>query len=351
MRLVAITTVKNEIDIIEAFVRHTTALVEHLVVLDNGSTDGTLDVLGALRAEGLPIDIVEDRSIGQYQWRRMTGLMHEHAVKRYQADWVVPLDADEFVVVPAGEPLIAEGTRTDRPLELLWKTYVPESSDDPRELNPVVRIRRRLVTERDRSKVLVPGTLARLASAKLSQGNHGLLIDGRVCPAATCEPARLAHVPIRSPGQFASKTAICFLQYRAMPDKGRKWGRRRGQRFELLKRDPARFAVDLRSAVLSCLFQEDDGRELETVEDPMAYLGGPLRYTPPVDERFVALRNVLAYAENLAAAYADVVGGEQKSRRARGDRPAAAHGKAAWHPIGRVVRRRLGWVKSAFGGK
>ena len=96
MRSVAITCIKNEIDIVEAFTRHTLALVDQLVVLDNGSQDGTVDVLQALVKEGLPLEIVEDGLPGQYQPQRMTRLMHEHAVARYDADWVFPLDGDEF---------------------------------------------------------------------------------------------------------------------------------------------------------------------------------------------------------------------------------------------------------------
>src|SRR5437867_3948226 len=98
MRFVAVAGVKNEIDVIEAFVRHTLAFVNHLVVLDNGSTDGTLDVLRALHKEGLPLDVVEEPSFGYYQSEWMTRLMREYAVGRYGAGWVVPLDADEFLV-------------------------------------------------------------------------------------------------------------------------------------------------------------------------------------------------------------------------------------------------------------
>ena len=116
MRSVAITCVKNEIDIVEAFVRHTLALVDHLVVLDNGSHDGTLDVLQALAKEGLPLEIVEDDSPGQYQPQRMTRLMHEYAVARHAADWVFPLDGDEFLAVGDRSALIPEGAGTDRPL-------------------------------------------------------------------------------------------------------------------------------------------------------------------------------------------------------------------------------------------
>src|SRR5262249_25036579 len=99
-RLVAISTVKNEIDIVEAFVRHTMNFVDHLVVADNGSTDGTLEILRGLEAEGLPLTVSVDPSAGKYLSQRMTRLMRE-AVQRHAADWVVPLDADEFLIVPS----------------------------------------------------------------------------------------------------------------------------------------------------------------------------------------------------------------------------------------------------------
>ena len=130
-KVVAITTVKNEIDIVEAFVRHTLAVVNHLVILDNGSTDGTLVVLRALEREGLPLTIIEDASTGKYLSQRMTHLMRDHAVARHAADWVVPIDADEFLVVPHGEPLIPRSASSDAVLSLPWRTYVPDERDDP----------------------------------------------------------------------------------------------------------------------------------------------------------------------------------------------------------------------------
>src|SRR5438477_425867 len=102
MRLVAIATAKNEGDIIEAFVRHTLALVSHLVILDDASTDGTRAILEALRQEGLALDIVEDHATGHPQGERMTRLMRDHAIRRHGAEWVLPLDADEFVVGEEG---------------------------------------------------------------------------------------------------------------------------------------------------------------------------------------------------------------------------------------------------------
>jgi hypothetical protein len=55
MQIVAITRVLNEADIIESFVRHTARFVGHHILMDNGSTDGTIDILAALKREGVPL--------------------------------------------------------------------------------------------------------------------------------------------------------------------------------------------------------------------------------------------------------------------------------------------------------
>ena len=52
MRLTAVSKVLDETDIIEAFVRHTAAFVSHQIILDNGSCDGTVEILKHLRTKG-----------------------------------------------------------------------------------------------------------------------------------------------------------------------------------------------------------------------------------------------------------------------------------------------------------
>jgi hypothetical protein len=59
MRLVAASRVLNEDDILEAFVRHHAALVDHHIFLDNGSSDRSLAILRALQAEGLPLTVLQ----------------------------------------------------------------------------------------------------------------------------------------------------------------------------------------------------------------------------------------------------------------------------------------------------
>lgn len=91
--------VRNAVDLVEVNLRHHLALgLERIVVVDNGSTDGTWELLQAL-SKRLPI--VLDRDDGPY---RQAELVND-AVRRAAADgadWVVPIDADEFFVAPRG---------------------------------------------------------------------------------------------------------------------------------------------------------------------------------------------------------------------------------------------------------
>src|SRR5258705_7042310 len=101
MKLVAVCRVRNEVDIIEAFVRHHCAHFHKLIILDDGSTDQTQQVLRALQSEGLPLVVLSERAIAYEQSRYMTQLMRL-AVDQFGADLVAPLDADEFIEPPEG---------------------------------------------------------------------------------------------------------------------------------------------------------------------------------------------------------------------------------------------------------
>ena len=93
--------VRDAVDVVEACLRHHHALgTERILVVDNGSTDGTLELLRRL-ARDLPISVESDEGAFR-QDLAFTRLAGEAA--RQGADWVLPLDADEFWVT-AGDSL------------------------------------------------------------------------------------------------------------------------------------------------------------------------------------------------------------------------------------------------------
>ncbi len=103
VRLAMSLMVKNEIDLIEANIRVHSALgVDCFVVIDNGSTDGTLNKLNELAKE-FEIKVI-DRPVTDYRqsdWRTEMALI---ARDEMSADWVISNDADEFWI-PNGESL------------------------------------------------------------------------------------------------------------------------------------------------------------------------------------------------------------------------------------------------------
>src|ERR1700743_614604 len=96
MTLIGITKVLNEDDIVEAFIRHHATMVDHHLILDNGSTDETLSILKALKDEGLNLSVFQNRCTFFNEAAYNTELF-KHARNVLGADWAIFLDTDEFI--------------------------------------------------------------------------------------------------------------------------------------------------------------------------------------------------------------------------------------------------------------
>jgi glycosyltransferase involved in cell wall biosynthesis len=106
--LTGVSMVRDEADIIEATCLHMFAEgADRLIVADNGSVDGTRDILHDL-ARQWPVDVIYDDDPAYWQSRKMTAL-----ARRVTEGWVIPFDADEVWYSPtvgtiadrlAGEP-------------------------------------------------------------------------------------------------------------------------------------------------------------------------------------------------------------------------------------------------------
>lgn len=86
---------RNEVDIIESNIRtHAHLGVDAFVVMDNGSTDGTREILTELAKE-FEVDIIDQPSQTYQQAKWMKQLVI-YARKKLNAKWVISNDADEF---------------------------------------------------------------------------------------------------------------------------------------------------------------------------------------------------------------------------------------------------------------
>ena len=292
MKLVAVSVVKNEADIIEAFVRHTHAWVDHHLVFDHDSTDGTREILAVLVREGLPLTLFHGDCVANLQQSRSNHLARV-AFEHFQADWALPLDADEILAAPsraAFEQMLGDPD-TRQPVQLALHNYAPTTADNPVEPNPVLRLAHRRRHPSSTVKVFVPRRLGLTRDVAAGKGNHVLFQSGQPLTARPLEQARLAHFALRSPEQQALRVLTAELQKlsRGRAHDGLDLHYRLG--FQRFAEDPAAF--------FSSVFQSPD----HLVRDPAPYLGGPLRYHTQVPEVARTTRAFIPFLEQLARSH------------------------------------------------
>lgn len=193
MSVAAISMVRDEADIVATTVAHMLTQVDHVIVADNGSIDGTRDLLA-----DLDVEVIDDPEQGYYQSRKMTALAARARAAGHE--WVVPFDADELWYSPFGRLADVLGTIGPQWLAApaLLYDHVP-SGIDPDDPDPVRRIEWRRI-----EPAALPKVAARLRDdLVIEQGNHAATFDGGTTSFSGQLVVR--HFPYRSAEQFIRK--------------------------------------------------------------------------------------------------------------------------------------------------
>lgn len=204
MTTIGITMTKNNADIIEIGINHMLTQVDHVVALDNGSYDGTRQML-----ESLPITVIDAPDPAYNQSKKMTELAK--IAGDMGADWIVPFDSDEIWYSPFGtiKEVLEE-------IGLQWLVasadlydHVTSTEDDSSEYNPVKKI-----GWRRNYKSSLPKVACRWRrDLVIEQGNHGASYSG----GPTIKEGLLVvrHYPYRSVDQFVRKVRDGVAAYAA----------------------------------------------------------------------------------------------------------------------------------------
>jgi len=266
MKIVTVCWARNECDILEAFVRHHAQWSDIFITLHR-TRDNSADILRALRNEGLPVSWIADERLHHEQADVINALV-QHAAQEAHADWILPLDADEFLV---GDVLgVLQHANTDVPVAVPWRTYIPLPNDHAAERNVLRRITRRHKAEpREWKKVLIPGELMRAHDCRVGFGNHELyLSDGTPVP-AQATTLGLAHFPVRSTHQILRKIFGGWLSYRSMPGRQPEQGFHWKALYEELKDKQTLTAEDLQRIAETYAAGDKPHDEPALVHDPI----------------------------------------------------------------------------------
>lgn len=297
MRLVTVSRLLNEDDIVEAFVRHHATFADHMLFLDNGSNDRTLEILRALHDEGLPLSVFQARAV-MFDEVQVNSWLYETADGIHRPDWVAFLDVDEFIVCENGDlagPL--DALPASRPAVMVpLVQYFDTMEDDAAE--PVVpkRMQWRTQAEPDICKVFVRGGFGR--RARIGAGNHTAWLDGGAMPMDRVPGLALAHYPRRSGWHDLQKSTVGWFKVLATGAEAiaNRYSQHYQPPFERLRDEPG-------SLLHNPGYLSQPVERERMVRDPIDYRGSALRHTVSPDPAMRALSNALHHAEALARAH------------------------------------------------
>lgn len=208
--------VRDEADILALNLEHHLAAgVDRMVVMDNGSTDGTSDILDAYARAGAAEVFRDDPP--DFQLAVALDRLVRGAVARHRPSWVMSPDADEFVTAPGGDLRAALAAHAaDRVLTCERDNLIGSLEDlEARGWRQALAYRctREMAPPGGHADPSLPLGLPyfcfRLPPkvifrpeglVGMGAGSHSVVLNGAVRPAPTA--IRMQHLPIRSGQEF-----------------------------------------------------------------------------------------------------------------------------------------------------
>jgi hypothetical protein len=211
MRVVLTVLARDEADIVDAQVAfHLNAGVDFVVATDNGSRDGTAEILEAYAREGC-LHLIHEPAEGLRQGEWVTR-MARLAATEFGADWVINSDADEFWWPRGGslKDVLAAVPERYGIVQAFWRSFVPRPDDGDFFAERMTLLLSQHAAINDPTSFYRPVTkVAHRADPNVvvGRGNHDLVATPYVA-FPTWYPIEVLHFPLRSGAQWKRKVEL-----------------------------------------------------------------------------------------------------------------------------------------------
>ena len=217
--VVAVT--KIESDIIESFIRHTLSFADEILIADNGSFDGTQEILHKLQEENLPIHWKRLPYRAEFDHAGMMLSLLREAIEQHNADIVFPLDIDEFLINTENDVSVREilqklDTTKVYHVHMYQYALLHPYTDSMQFLLSQSCIREPLSNEGPHGgKVIVGAEAVKDASFRLIQGCHYAYKEStegdEMIPLFAVPYIHVAHFHWRCNDRYSIKTVLGWL--------------------------------------------------------------------------------------------------------------------------------------------
>ena len=361
-KICAVSQVKNEEDIIESFCRYTLQFCDGLLIRDDNSMDHTCGIIKQLMEEGLQIILFETPSSGTidyggHQYHVFNDLARQ-AFEERGADWVIPLDADEFLCCPDYSDPRAGIEKLDESIEyrIYSRTYIFEGPpSDPSVFLPYQFLSfLRDPKEGRMSKTILSRKLYFDCRAKISIGHHHLEFDAEPYPRIEFTASLLsAHYPFRSVEQMLAKVIIGELNYKASLDRancGLHWN----IMYDAIKKLQSADSNLVRrfSLFYSGIFETDTNSKEPVETDPFRtdFLKEPisLKVTNPQTGQYAYLEKILAGMESIIANLKKIIADYEQTKEelAACQKQIADMEKSRFQKTAGFFRKPFAWLQN-----
>lgn len=212
MKIISLTMVGNEQEIIESFIRYNSNFVDKFIIVSSCCIDNTIKIIEALIEEGYNIELNIETDIS-FDQRKLDNKYLRKIASDNENSIIIPLDCDEFI---AGETNPKEQiNKLDEKhiYEVKWKNYALTHNDESDELFIPKRCRyaKKNYSGNKIGKVLIPSKLVNNNEVCLQTGHHDVI--GEIKNVQLLETLWLAHFPAISREQYLLRIYESSIKY------------------------------------------------------------------------------------------------------------------------------------------